>query len=508
MHTQYNPKTNAYTVNYPQIDFTMQEIDVYIDQFSALTLLKLQGELLSELDFYYAASAKKENNNDEVIELSKIDKNLSLETKSPDDIIKSSENPNMMFINYLMLAAMKINLTLRIDLSAFDVSVLPGFVIKIIASLGNSLARISDSPLRFSEMIHVNVFKDMTEMIWLLISHYQRQGLIEIYKIIGSIDLLGNPVGFVDKIGTGFIEFFNEPRKGFIANNNKSAFVNVGEGLAKGFGSLISNIVGGSFDVVGKITGTLLSATKTITGEKINLREDEEPENIITGIYDGIKGGVIDLGKGITGIFTSPYKRAKAEGVKGFFKGIGSGLLGAIVSPVSAALRIGNSVFVGMKNTANLLAVGKIKTTRFRHPRTIERVIALKPYDAKTAQVQAILRKLEKNDQKILYCNEFTYYEVGYENQKSILILTDVRLLIAYNSKEKVESVFNLKLVQIKDVEVHFEDTDGNKTKDQNENYIMLFTLFDGKKKYIKTDDLTMCCILYSILEKYCKSNR
>ena len=83
-----------------------------------------------------------------------------------------------------------------------------------------------------------------------------------------------------------------------------------------------------------------------------------------------------------------------------------------------------------------------------------------------------------------------------------------MRLLIAYNSKEKVESVFNLKLVQIKDVEVHFEDKNGNKTKDQNEDYIMLFTLFDGKKKYIKTDDLTMCCILYSILEKYCKSNR
>lgn len=28
--------------------------------------------------------------------------------------------------------------------------------------------------------------------------------------------MLGNPVGIVDKLGTGVFEFFNEPRKGIL----------------------------------------------------------------------------------------------------------------------------------------------------------------------------------------------------------------------------------------------------------------------------------------------------
>ena len=495
-HTLYNPKNNSYTTNFPQVDFIMQELDVFVDQFSALTLLKLQGEILAELDFFNAPQpgkeekVKKEKEEEDNVDKSKYDPSFSLDIKPPEQIIENSNNPSMIFVNYLLLSAMKINLTLRIDLSAFDISLLPGIMIKILASLGNSLARISNSPLRFSEMMYENVFTDAYQMVWLIIQHYKRQGLIEAYKLFGSSDLLGNPIGFVDKIGTGFIEFFNEPRKGFLKGPTQ-----FGEGLKKGFGSLISNIVGGSFDVVGKITGTLLTATKTIQGEKINLREDDEPENIIFGIYDGLKGGVIELGKGITGIFTNPYKRAKKQGVKGFFKGIGAGLIGAIVSPFSAALRIGNSVFVGMKNTANLFSKGKVKTLRFRHPRTIEKVIALKPYDEDMAEVQAILRGLKIEDAKILYFRDFRYYETGYDDQDSTLILTDVKLYVIYNVNE---IAFNLKLMKIKEVEVHFE-------KDE---YIILFTLFTGSKKYITTKDLTMCCVLYSILEKYCQSNR
>ena len=88
--------------------------------------------------------------------------------------------------------------------------------------------------------------------------------MLQFYKVLGSLDMIGNPIGFVDKVGTGFFEFFNEPRKGFLKGP-----VGFGEGLAKGVGSLISNVIGGSFDVVGKITGTFLNSTQTLKEKKI-----------------------------------------------------------------------------------------------------------------------------------------------------------------------------------------------------------------------------------------------
>ena len=61
----------------------------------------------------------------------------------------------------------------------------------------------------------------------------------------------------LDSLGTGFVEFFNEPRKGFMQGPKK-----FGEGLAKGVSSLVGNVVGGGLDTVTKITGTLYSAAK------------------------------------------------------------------------------------------------------------------------------------------------------------------------------------------------------------------------------------------------------
>ena len=36
-----------------------------------------------------------------------------------------------------------------------------------------------------------------------IVKHYKRAALGEFYKVIGSIDLLGNPVGLFNDIGTG-----------------------------------------------------------------------------------------------------------------------------------------------------------------------------------------------------------------------------------------------------------------------------------------------------------------
>jgi len=44
--------------------------------------------------------------------------------------------------------------------------------------------------------------------------HYVFQGIKQFYKILGSSDLLGNPLSFVEKLGDGAVDFVKEPIKG------------------------------------------------------------------------------------------------------------------------------------------------------------------------------------------------------------------------------------------------------------------------------------------------------
>ena len=98
-----------------------------------------------------------------------------------------------------------------------------------------------------------------------------------------------------------------------------------------------------------------------------------------------------EIAKGMTGIFTNPYKSAKKEGVKGFFKGIGQGLLGFVISPFSAILKAGNQLALGMKNTATYFSTSKLKTDRFRHPRHINQSESLKYFDEGLDETQDII---------------------------------------------------------------------------------------------------------------------
>jgi hypothetical protein len=258
--TTHNIRADYKTTKIVQIDFILQEMNLQIDQAVLNTLLSLANSINNVVDFYKASSKKAVARNSLEGEIlpSDYDPMLNCEIQSVDQIIAANnQNDNVIFIQALMLGALKVNLTLRIDITTLQLTLVPGFVVKILGTVGNALARITKSPLKFSELIINNCYTNIGKLSAILQKHYIRQGVIQIYKILGSSDLIGNPIGLVDKLGTGVVEFFNEPRKGFLMGPKE-----FGKGIAKGLNSLVSNVVGGGFDTVSKITGTLLTATK------------------------------------------------------------------------------------------------------------------------------------------------------------------------------------------------------------------------------------------------------
>lgn len=85
----------------------------------------------------------------------------------------------------------------------------------------------------------------------------------QFYKLIGSSDIIGNPLGLVDKLGTGVFEMVTEPAKGLLRGPDE--FVG---GVGKGVQSLVGNVVSGGFESISKISGSLYSVFKNVGGEK------------------------------------------------------------------------------------------------------------------------------------------------------------------------------------------------------------------------------------------------
>ncbi len=185
--------------------------------------------------------------------------------------------------------------------------------------------------------------------------------------------------------------------------------------------------------------------------------------------------------------------------MKGFFKGVGKGILGAVISPFSAVLKVGNSLAVGMKNTATYFSRAKLKTDRFRHPRHINVSEGLKPFDDDLAETQAIIANLLKkanskvsnNNPKIIFTKDFEYNEKSYMENVSTIIITDYYLLVVYEGKVKILDVV---LRNIKKTEVH--------RGEKNNDFVLLIYLKDGRNKFIPCKELPILCQIHGILQK------
>ena len=390
----------------------------------------------------------------------------------PADFSSSSKS----YFKLLKFSAIKIFVSFRKSQKQLRPNLDPrkGFgFIGVAAAVGGAFVNISDSPLYFKELLIQESFQTIYLILSQVTKNYTRQGILQFYKVLGSSDLIGNPVGLIDKLGTGVLEFINEPVKGVI--KGPKAFA---EGVTKGVRSLVGNIVAGSFGSISKITGSLYGLVREVGGDMNGVERLNDSDNAFDNIYQGIKGGVIELAEGVTGIFTKPWKGAKKGGAKGLLKGIGSGLLGVVTSPLSAALRIGSGISTGVTNAATFLAKGKVtQMGRIRFPRHFSALEVLESYNWEMAEAQGFLLGNDELRKEVI-----VFYMRMDEEETLIMMLTMNYFLFFTNAE--LSKKFLLK--KINSIEIH---------KPADQNFYLRIANDEG-------DVLVICCENYSPLLK------
>lgn len=112
--------------------------------------------------------------------------------------------------------------------------------------------------------------------------------------------------------------------------------------MGKGLAGLVKGVVGGTFDSVGSLSGSLYAVIKDSSW--MDDTRNDRADGIGMGLVYGVKGIGVELYYGVGGVFSRPYQGSKREGFKGFSKGLGQGLVGLVATPVTATLRAGESI--------------------------------------------------------------------------------------------------------------------------------------------------------------------
>jgi len=250
-------------------------------------------------------------------------------------------------------------------------------------------------------------------------AHYTRQALNQLYKVVGSSDTIGNPIGLFNNLGTGFKDFFYEPAQGIIRSPEE-----FGKGLAKGSLSLLKNSVYGMFNTISKITGAVGKsfAALSLDDEYLTRRQHtyrKKPRHAGEGLFMGVKGLSMGIFDGVTGIVRKPVEGALQGGAKGFAKGVVQGMVGVAVKPVAGVMDLATRTTEGIKNTTNLF----MEKNRVRPPRAFAKGKVLTEYSVEESEGRFVLETTHKG----VYKTDSYVYHMRIRN--SLVVITNIRLL-------------------------------------------------------------------------------
>ena len=101
---------------------------------------------------------------------------------------------------------------------------------------------------------------------FLILNRYRGDAIRQAYLLLGSSELLGNPVGLLQNLGTGVRDFFYEPAQGLV----RYSVAGFGTGLARGTMSLALHSTTGVALWISKLAGNAQSIINEMYDRCVN----------------------------------------------------------------------------------------------------------------------------------------------------------------------------------------------------------------------------------------------
>ena len=92
-----------------------------------------------------------------------------------------------------------------------------------------ALGNVNAAPLEMNALAITDMRLTLPDLQERIMYHYRQEVLRQLYRILGSADFIGNPVGLFTNVSSGVADIFYEPFNGAIVHGNRD----IGLGIAK-----------------------------------------------------------------------------------------------------------------------------------------------------------------------------------------------------------------------------------------------------------------------------------
>ncbi|XP_016844832.1 vacuolar protein sorting-associated protein 13D isoform X2 [Nasonia vitripennis] len=308
----------------------------------------------------------------------------------------------------------------QVELSVLTTTKLPPHLLAIKRKLGLTLIKFEDATIELEPFIRKHPFESSQFLIHSIIKHYKDELKWQAAIILGSVDFLGSPLGFVNDVSEGVSSFIYE-------GNVKTLVKNV----THGFSSSAAKLTESLSDGFGRV---IMDERHEETRQKIRANTAGSKDHLVAG-FKGLGFGILG---GMTSIFKQTYDGAANEGFPGFFAGLGKGVVGTITKPAVGILDFATESATALRESSR--SAHRQIPKRDRLPRVASGPAGLlPPYNYQQTEGQELLYSINNRD----YSELFVAYEClrsGTDNLK-VLVSNERVIVISGGSKGIVTEV-------------------------------------------------------------------
>ncbi|KAF8761669.1 Vacuolar protein sorting-associated protein [Rhizoctonia solani] len=323
----------------------------------------------------------------------------------------------------------------------------------VINAMTMALGNLNNAPLRFNAL----AIRDMRLSVPILqeriIYHYRQEVLRQLYRVLGSADFLGNPVGLFTNVSGGVADIFYEPYKGVVMHGNKE----LGIGIAKGAASFVKKTVFGVTDSMTKVTSSIGKGLSAATFDEEYQRQrrlaqrTNKPKHAIYGVTAGAEALATSIASGVEGVVMKPIE-GETGGASGFLKAVP-------LPPVIGVFDLAANVTEGIRNTTTVF--DNNQSERVRKPRHIPPDGILVPYSGADALGQMWMKDLDGGR----FRNEFYVAHIDLPGGDNVAMLTTSRIMTFSVNKLRLEWEMPFSYLQgvtIEDTGIRFTSKSGH----------------------------------------------
>ncbi|KAJ1693233.1 hypothetical protein LUZ63_009931 [Rhynchospora breviuscula] len=245
-----------------------------------------------------------------------------------------------------------------------------------------ALIEVEAVPVHLKELVMENLIASLDSIEDILVRHYTRQVLHEMYKVFGSAGVIGNPMGFARNVGLGLKDFFSASSKGLLQSPRELV-----SGIAEGSRTLLGSTIYAISSATTQFSKTAYKGISAFTFDERAESEMDEWRRHLDLHGKGVLNGFLE---GLTGLLQSPIRGLEKHGLPGVVSGIAMGTAGLVARPMASILEATGKTAQSIRNRSNPLQFNRL---RVRFPRPLQRDLPLFPYSWEEAIGNAAVKQ-------------------------------------------------------------------------------------------------------------------